>query len=493
MPVTTSKADVSESVAPPIPKASSSETLDPKPAVDTFTTSSPSREQAAGTTKESLPTHESNLFDTPADGETDDLFGTADQTNPEEDPFGSVLRQEEVLVDEDSLEAPVDDEAEKDSRVDAEREMDVEQGDAEADKDVVSEQKEAEEPHLAADETGLFDDGDGHGTDDLFGTQPATTDAFNSALNSNSSTAQNLKAESPIDQTTEDGLFGAASPSAEDDLFGAPPNSEPFALEFSSVETAKPFDPEAGGDDLFGGEQEATDDLFGQAGQYEKDAEEVQTPIVPVEDKQADIPAEKSSRSTDISAVVLDSPADDPFGGSADQAEDDFFSSAIKPVETAQEPEPEKLEPGPIGRSRASTKTSDLFQGDDAGDLFANIGQQVDVNREQSQNHDQDLFGASQDDDLFGQNQPAETPVWDQNGAAAVTPAQPSLAVDTGAVSYDSADLDLMGVPEGWVDETGQWCWYTHDERVEVAKQMIADGTAEARKSQTPWLLPALI
>jgi hypothetical protein len=146
-----------------------------------------------------------------------------------------------------------------------------------------------------------------------------------------------------------------------------------------------------------------------------------------------------------------------------------------------------------MGRSRASTETSDLFQGDDAGDLFANIGQQVDVNREQSQNHDQDLFRAPQNDDLFGQNQPAETPVWDQNGAAAVTPAQPSLAVDTGAVSYDSADLDLMGVPEGWVDETGQWCWYTHDERVEVAKQMIADGTAEARKSQSPWLLPALI
>lgn len=491
MPVTTSKADVSESVAPPVPKASSSEHIDSKPTVETFTTSSPSREQAAGTTKVSLPTHESNLFDTPADGETDELFGKADQTHPEEDLFGSVLRQEEVLVDEVRLEEPVDDEAETDSRVDAEREMEVEQGDVEADKDVVSEQKEAEEPRLAADEPGLFDDDNGHGTDDLFGTQPATTDAFNSALDLNKPAAQDSVAESPIDQTTEDGLFGAASPSAEDDLFGAPPNSEPFALELSSVETAKPLDPEAGEDDLFGGEQEATDDLFGQAGQFEKDAEELQTPIVPVEDKQADIPAEKPSRPTDNSAVVLDSPADDPFGGPADQAEDDFFSTAPKPVETVQESE--KLEPGPMGRSRASTETSDLFQGDDAGDLFANIGQQVDVNREQSQNHDQDLFRAPQNDDLFGQNQPAETPVWDQNGAVAVTPAQPSLAVDTGAVSYDSADLDLMGVPEGWVDETGQWCWYTHDERVEVAKQMIADGTAEARKSQSPWLLPALI
>lgn len=493
-----STAQPVELVAPPITEplavassvpetASSAAELTAEP----LSTASLANEDVKEMTKESLPAEEPELFSGPVDGdaEADDLFGKADE---QEDIFARAGPQNEPLTDEVRLEEPV-------QEVDEEVAVPVESAaqDAEVIQEVAQASREfhAEKSHLehagedssslqvqdsnqASRETGLFD-GPDDVTDDLFGSQPAATDPFNSLIGQTTAPAVETESATPV-QAEEESLFSSTSPSAEVDLFGAPPVSEPFDLELSTTETVKPLESagEDRDDDLFGGEEEVADDLFGEG---DKRDEQLQTHVQPVGPETAREPSVKGPRSPDTNAVYLDSPTDDPFGGPDDQADDDFFSAAVKPVQPeASTIEADKLDRKPSRRSRASTKTSDLFQGDDSGDLFADLGQPAGATETVEEKQDQDLFDGEADDDLFGQGQVENTPDWAQQNSQPPTPVAP-IETEVDAATYDSAELDLMGVPEGWMDG-GVWCWYTEDERNEVAKQMIAEGTAEARR-----------
>ena len=456
-------------------------------------------------TKESSAPDQEDLFSAPVEGETDDLFGGPVQAETD-DLFGKVDAEEVetsdlsdsaaptegMLVDEVRLGEPVVDIEEiavpigsATSEIEEARHNKGLQADAEFETVDEPTNVQPDNSNHGAEETDRFR-GQADTADDLFGTQPVADDAFDSFIGSTAvppAPEREPALDTPV-QAKEDSLFDSISPSGEDDLFGAPPVSEPFALELSSIETVKPFEGQSGDDDLFGADETGAEDLFGHSGQQGASFGEAQTPAASVQ-REAEKVDQASAKPTDFGAIVLDSPTEDPFGGPADEVEDDFFSSVAKPVQPEENPQQANtIDTHVQGRSRASTKTSDLFQGDDAGDLFADIGQPGQVpesaaDMKSDREQGEDLFGTSADDDLFGNGQVA-------NVANTIDEPFPNPATDAPVVSatsenvFDTTELDLMGVPEGWMD--GEvWCWYTEDERNEVAKQMIADGTAEAR------------
>jgi hypothetical protein len=287
-----------------------------------------------------------------------------------------------------------------------------------------------------------------------------------------------------------------------EELFPDGPQTEAFDLGSRAevkiapaavVDATEPIFKEDNQNDLFSGMGDAQEEYFSQLVQAGHEKPDAEADIPPT--GEADVATEIQVKNPPAEAVGTeingDQPSPDPFG--ADVVEDDCFSRPTETAPSAQE-EDGQLDLPVAGRARASTKTSDLFETGEADDLFAGLG---------APNARDDAFaineGAIANSEAFGK----------LDGATEMFADDPSLATDdwigqgtpagiTDAVvppsdkpgELEGADLDIMGVPEGWVDGNGKWCWYTEDERMDVARQMVADGTAEAREHA--WVLSSL-
>ena len=300
-----------------------------------------------------------------------------------------------------------------------------------------------------------------------------------------------LSSETPSDEIEIEAeeLFPDQS---QTEAFDLTSSAELMIAPAAVMDASEPIAKENDQNDLFSGTGDPQEEYFSQVVQAGHETPDVEADIYHADE--ANIPTEiqvDSSAEAVETSTNGDQPSPDPFG--ADAVEDDFFS---RPTETAPSAPEEDIQLDlPIaGRARASTTASDLFETNEADDLFAGLG---------APNVPDDAFATSKgviaDSEAFGKldvasEMFAEDPSlandeWMGQDATAQTINAEASHPDKPA-ELDGADLDLMGVPEGWVDGNGKWCWYTEDERMDVARQMVADGTAEAREHAS--ILPSL-
>jgi hypothetical protein len=321
------------------------------------------------------------------------------------------------------------------------------------------------------------------------------------------------KEVSPPIETAEtpekDGMFGAALQDS-DDLFGA---SAAIATEdlfgsssHSPTEAQAEEEPQA---DLFGSDpvHDGADDLFGSINENESF-------LASVETYEAEAPRETVQDQDESSGLFeTQEVSDDPFaaiaGSSSNKVEEndearEFTASQPSHVDVTETTSAEQDLFG-AGRSQGvddifgqtdesngfdlvtsaegTTDATDLFKHDtlqDEEDLFANLGASA---REEDDGFkpQEAMQPEEEENDPFDLN---ETAGEDWLGVDAVEPVPTDTvpATEDDPLAIDPADLDLMGVPEGWLDTNGDWNWYTEDERMDVAKEMVRNEKAETRE-----------
>jgi hypothetical protein len=214
-----------------------------------------------------------------------------------------------------------------------------------------------------------------------------------------------------------------------------------------------PLHTEENEQDLFGAPSEGNATLFADVEQGSELDELVRASAGPVD---SHAPQEEERAAL---VVEEEGQTDELFVGAQAQGDDDLFGAADEQV------------------------GGDLFGGDDdqkTADLFAEGDDQKTV----------DLFDGGDDkttDDLFA-GTTSNDAEW--LGTSQPLGASESLgeSVDVAALPSDpwkDADLDAAGIPEGWLDESGGWNWYTEDERLEVARVMFPNGPEAGAKGKS--------
>ena len=462
----------------------------------------PAQAETGEQTETVLTTSSGSLFDPAQDGQDEDLFGRpAAPADTEDGLFGAEVSETDDFAG--ILGASVREGGDLETRssdeviaqpIKAEQSQEVGTGTASVqDASTVTVLPEVQyqpaEP-LAEAQQGddLFAEEAGQG-DDLFGAaEPDSAQLFGSS-----------EAAAQGEPVALEPVLSSESLSAEfdveaEELFPAQAETEAFDLgsgeEVTSAHAAvedstEPLVEETDQTNLFDGPGDPQEEYFSQIVQAGPEAPDTETNI-PSPDE-ADVPtgSQVGNLPADIFEMKMngDQLSPDPFGAVA--VEDDFFSRPTEIKSSAQEDD-DQLDLPVAGRARASTKTSELFEADEADDLFAGLGattapdDAVAVN--EGDTADSEAIGKLDvASEIFAEDHSLANDDWmGQTAPATITDEDASPSDKPGVV--DGADLDLMGVPEGWVDGNGKWCWYTEDERMDVARQMVVDGTAEARE-----------
>jgi hypothetical protein len=326
--------------------------------------------------------------------------------------------------------------------------------------------------------------------DDLFASSAAVPSDPENFFNQTPSAAADQKHPEPFPIAAKSETNAAERSAVEDDaadLFGDLPAQDPLVQEFEiAVEHVQvnvkqeapettPHGQEKTADeasDLFAGEAE--EDLFG-VGNTNGAEEHLFSAKTGAEDLFASVP-ENAGKADEVFATSQGNPeeADDLFGD-APAPDLDFITSPAVPES--------KIAHGSSQEADArgtSQEQDDLFGDAPAVDLdFITSPAVPELKQAHGNSQEADAHQDSQEqDDLFG-DAPATDLDFITAPPATAEPSQPLKQ------RVEDMDLDAAGVPQGWVDESGGWNWYTAEERLDVARGMFGDESDETDQGES--------
>lgn len=322
--------------------------------------------------------------------------------------------------------------------------------------------------------------------DDLFASSAAVPSDPENFFNQTPSAAADQKHPEPFPIAAKSETNAAERSAMEDDaadLFGDAPVQDPLAQEFEiAVELVqvdvKQEEPETtphgqektadDASDLFAGDFE--EDLFG-AGNANGAEEDLFGPKTGAEDLFASVP-ENAGKADEVFASSQGNPeeADDLFGDAPATDLDFVTSPAVSESKQAHGNSPD------ADAHQDSQEQDDLFGEAPATDLDFITSSAVSASKETHGEADAHQDSQEQND-LFG-DAPATDLDFITAPPATAEPSQPLKQ------RVEDMDLDAAGVPQGWVDESGGWNWYTAEERVDVARGMFGDESDETDQGE---------